>query len=105
MHQSGELSPAVGRWLFRWYNSGMKTTIDAAGRLVVPKQLRDELGIGPGQPVEVAAVEGHLEVTIPPTPMHLEERDGLLVAVPDNDVTPPPLSADTVRQTLEHVRR
>lgn len=32
----------------------MRTTIDGAGRLVIPKQLRDRAGIRPG-PVEVFA--------------------------------------------------
>jgi AbrB family looped-hinge helix DNA binding protein len=32
----------------------MRTTIDKAGRLVIPKQLRDHLGLQPGE-VEVTA--------------------------------------------------
>ena len=32
----------------------MRTTIDKAGRLVIPKALRDRLGLGPGS-VEVVA--------------------------------------------------
>jgi len=35
--------------------------------------------------------------------MHLEDRDGGVVAVPDDNL--PPLSADQVRDTLEQVRR
>jgi len=42
----------------------MRATIDAAGRLVVPKVLRDELGFAPGTEVELTAVDGHLEVAL-----------------------------------------
>lgn len=43
----------------------MRTTIDAAGRLVVPKPLRDELGFAPGTELELDAVDGRLEVSAP----------------------------------------
>ncbi len=82
----------------------MRTTIDSAGRVVVPKAFRDELGLTGGEELEIQAVDGRLEVEVPPTPMHLERRAGALVAVPDGDALPP-LSAETVRETLERVRR
>jgi AbrB family looped-hinge helix DNA binding protein len=81
----------------------MRTTIDRAGRIVVPKQLRDELGFGPGQELELSAIDGKLELELPATEMRLEERDGDLVAVTDRQM--PPLTAAQVRQTLERVRR
>lgn len=31
-----------------WYSGGMRATIDSAGRLVVPKPLRERLGLSPG---------------------------------------------------------
>ena len=40
----------------------MRTTIDAAGRIVVPKSLREQLGFAPGAELEVEAVDGQLEV-------------------------------------------
>lgn len=43
----------------------MRTTIDRAGRLVVPKPLREELGFAPGIELELTAVDGRLEVTVP----------------------------------------
>jgi AbrB family looped-hinge helix DNA binding protein len=81
----------------------MRTTIDAAGRIVVPKAIREELALFGGQEVELTAVDGRIEVEVPPTPMHLEERDGHLVAVPDRPL--PPLTTELVRETLERVRR
>lgn len=82
----------------------MRTTIDAAGRIVVPKALRDELGLSPGRELEVAAVDGRLEISVPPTPMHLERSGGRVVAVSDAGPLPQ-LTAEQVRATLERARR
>lgn len=81
----------------------MRTTIDRAGRVVIPKQLRDSLQLSPGQELEIIAREGQLEITTAPTPMHLEHQDGALMAIPETEL--PPLTADMVRDTLEQVRR
>jgi AbrB family looped-hinge helix DNA binding protein len=81
----------------------MRTTIDAAGRIVVPKALRDELGLGEGQEIEISARDGRLEVDVPATPMHLERRGPAIVAVPERPL--PPLTAEQVRATLERTRR
>jgi AbrB family looped-hinge helix DNA binding protein len=81
----------------------MKTTIDGAGRIVVPKQLREAMGLKPGQPLEIRAGEGRLEIEIAPTPMKLKKKGKGVVAVPEIEV--PALSAEQVRDTLERVRR
>jgi AbrB family looped-hinge helix DNA binding protein len=81
----------------------MTTTIDSAGRIVVPKRLREELGFRPGQKLELSAVDGRLEVEHPTTPIRLEEREGRLVAVADRPM--PTLTPELVRETLEQIRR
>lgn len=81
----------------------MKATIDAAGRIVVPKSLRQALGLKPGQPLEIRAGDGRLEIEIAATPMKLKKRGKGMVAVPETKL--PPLTADQVRDTLERVRR
>ena len=81
----------------------MKTTIDAAGRLVVPKALRHALGLRPGQIVDIRAADGKLEVEIAPTTMSLKRRGKGVVAVAAEDL--PQLTADQVRDALERVRR
>jgi AbrB family looped-hinge helix DNA binding protein len=81
----------------------MRTTIDAAGRIVLPKAIRDQLSLYGGQELEVLARDGKLEIEVPLTPMRLEERDGVTVAV--TDVAMPPLTPELVRETLERVRR
>jgi AbrB family looped-hinge helix DNA binding protein len=55
----------------------MLATIDKAGRLVIPKELRDRVGLAPGK-VEVTAEGTGLRVE-PIASDSLAERDGLLV--------------------------
>jgi AbrB family looped-hinge helix DNA binding protein len=81
----------------------MKTTIDGAGRVVVPKALRDEVGLTGGQTVEIEARDGHLVIEPAATPMRLERLGKHVAAVPRQPL--PPLTADLVRETLERVRR
>lgn len=81
----------------------MQTTIDQAGRIVVPKALRDALGFKPGQVLELRVGDGRLEIEVAPTAMRLERRGKGLVAVTDAPV--PNLSAAQVRETLERLRR
>jgi AbrB family looped-hinge helix DNA binding protein len=41
----------------------MKTTIDRSGRLVVPKELRERLGLRPGGEVDVEGGDQEIVVT------------------------------------------
>ncbi|MDN5930167.1 MAG: AbrB/MazE/SpoVT family DNA-binding domain-containing protein [Pseudonocardia sp.] len=81
----------------------MRTVIDAAGRLVVPKAARDELGLTAGTELELRVVDSRLEIEVPATPMRLVEDEHGPVAVTDREM--PVLTADTVRETLDRVRR
>ena len=81
----------------------MQTTIDAAGRVVIPKSIRDSLGLTGGQKIEIRERDGAVEIEPAATPMRLERRGDHLVAVPDRVL--PPLTDDLVRATLEKVRR
>lgn len=79
------------------------TTIDAAGRIIVPKALRDSLGLTAGTELEIEAADGALEIAPRPTPMRLEGSGPSAVAVADEPL--PPLTAEQVRDALEGIRR
>ena len=53
------------------YNA-MKTTIDHAGRLVIPKDIRRESGIKPGMPLEVRWEKGAIAIT--PAPLRSSSK-------------------------------
>jgi AbrB family looped-hinge helix DNA binding protein len=81
----------------------MRATIDRAGRIVVPKVLREELGLTPGTELDLEAVEGRL-VLAPQTPaVRLEEGPHGLRLVPE--VVAEPLGSDEVRALIERQRR
>ena len=69
---------------YPWYLYGMRATIDGAGRLVIPKALRDSVGLVPGE-VEVTPDGAGLHIE-PLANDDLEDEDGLLV-IPAADVT------------------
>jgi AbrB family looped-hinge helix DNA binding protein len=77
----------------------MRATIDKAGRLVIPKPLRDELGLRPGE-VEVSAQGAGLRVE-PLTEESLDERAGRLV-IPEAGVK---IDDDVVRSLRDAGRR
>lgn len=78
-------------------------TIDRSGRLVVPKALRDELGIEAGQALRASVHDGRLEIEADPVDAELVEVDGVLVITPREPVAP--ITRDDVRLLIESVRR
>src|SRR5262249_22616614 len=63
----------------------MKTTIDSAGRLVIPKAIRRAAGLQPGMALEVRCHEGRVEIEPAALPVKLVQKGRLLVAVPETD--------------------
>ena len=80
----------------------MKTTIDAAGRVVVPKSVREAARIEAGAELEVRLVGNVIELTPIPRSVRIEKRGQLVVAVPgerDKELT-----QEEVDATLRLVR-
>ncbi len=81
----------------------MRVAIDAVGRLVIPKSLRDELGLNGPANLELIATDGRLELTVVDVPAHVEERDGLPVIVSDEPIAP--MGVAETREAIERTRR
>ena len=80
----------------------MSTTIDAAGRVVLPKPLREALGLTAGIRVQVSVHDGALVIRPIPAPMRMVLRGKGVAVEPDEAL--PVLSASDVRAILESGR-
>jgi AbrB family looped-hinge helix DNA binding protein len=82
----------------------MRTTMDAAGRIVIPKAVRDAAGLRPGEPLQVAERDGRVEIEPAGSRVRLVEREGFLAAEIEG-YDGPALTVDDVRALLERLRR
>lgn len=64
----------------------MKTTVDAAGRIVIPKPLRETLGLGPGSSVEISRYGSGLQLIPTGRTARLVTEAGALVATGDTTI-------------------
>ena len=81
----------------------MRTTIDSAGRVVIPKAVREAAGLEAGAEVEVEFRDGRIELEPTTIPMRLVKRTQGATIEADADM--PALTSADVRNVLEHVRR
>ncbi len=75
----------------------MKATIDAAGRLVIPREIRRRAGLAPGTLLEVRWQDGRIEIEPAALPVKLVRQGRLLVAV--GETATEPLTAEAVEAT------
>ena len=80
----------------------MNATIDRAGRLVVPKFIREAAHLKPGTQVRFRLVDGRVEIEPVPLTVTLERSGSLVVAVAVGD--PPALTRAEVAETIGEVR-
>jgi AbrB family looped-hinge helix DNA binding protein len=79
----------------------MTTTIDSAGRLVVPKAIRDQAGLRPNLPLEIRCHDGRIEIEPAPRPVTRVKKGHVAVAIA---ATVEKLSAATVREIQRSLR-
>lgn len=83
----------------------MRTTIDNAGRIVVPKALRDAMGLTAGRTVDIVFTDGRLEIEVAPAEVDVDV-DGDLPRITYRDLPDGvALTDEIVRATIEATRR
>lgn len=75
----------------------IKTTIDKAGRVVIPKPFRKRAGLEPGVPLEIRYEDGRIEIEPEALPVKLVRKGRVLVITPSADI--PPMPSDIVKRT------
>ncbi len=80
----------------------MTTTIDKAGRLVIPRQLREQAGLKPGTELTLQYREGRIEIEPVRQQVEVARRGSRLVLA--NPSGGPPLTNERVNQILEETR-
>jgi AbrB family looped-hinge helix DNA binding protein len=64
----------------------MRAVVDAAGRIVVPKPLREAMGLRAGSAVEITRYGAGLQLIPTGRTARLEEEDGVLVATGETTI-------------------
>lgn len=77
----------------------MKATIDGAGRIVIPKALRERAGLSPGTPVDFRFHDGAIEISAAHVEGAWETRHGIDFPVPP--LHAPDLTVDEIRDAID----
>ena len=87
---------------FHGMNHGMKTAMDTAGRVVLPKAIREGADLRPGEPLEITLRDGLIEIESAPREVRIRQRRGFHVAEPVGAFEA--LPEKTVRRVREQTR-
>jgi AbrB family looped-hinge helix DNA binding protein len=69
-----------------WCDIPMEAVVDQAGRIVLPKFIRDALGLLPGTKVDISPYGAGVQVVPAGRTARLVEEDGVLVSAGDTPV-------------------
>ncbi len=64
----------------------METTIDSVGRIVIPKPLREALGLTPGSTVDISRYGAGLQLVPTGRTARLVDESGVMVATGDTEI-------------------
>jgi bifunctional DNA-binding transcriptional regulator/antitoxin component of YhaV-PrlF toxin-antitoxin module len=81
---------------------GAISTIDSSGRLVLPREIRDQAKFEPGMPLRIVFRDGHVEIEAAPREVRVVRRGRMRIAVPLQQGTP--LRSEAVRETTACIR-
>lgn len=81
----------------------MIATIDKAGRLVIPKQLRDAMGLKPGMPLKIDFIDGKIEIEYAPVEWRVETMNGFPVLRSDRGPDAPPITDEMIQETRDAI--
>jgi AbrB family looped-hinge helix DNA binding protein len=70
----------------RWYRFPMEAVVDQAGRIVLPKFIRDALGLLPGTKVDISPYGAGVQVVPAGRTARLVEENGVLVSAGETPV-------------------
>jgi len=62
--------------------SAIPSTIDSAGRIVIPKVIREAAGLLPGTSLEISVHDGRVEIVVAAREVRVVKRGRVRVAVP-----------------------
>jgi AbrB family looped-hinge helix DNA binding protein len=79
----------------------MKSTIDAAGRVVIPKPIREVAGLKPGSPLEIVYRDGKIEIEPKTAKIRLVRKGSVLVA---SSTAAPKLTSEEVNEWIRKSR-
>jgi len=83
-------------------NGSAITTMDEAGRIVLPEEIREGAHLQPGMELRVTLRDGHLEIEPEPVEYEIVMEGPFAVAVP---LKPgPPVTYEMVQRAIDEIR-
>jgi len=80
----------------------MKTTMDKAGRIVIPHAIRDKAGLTPGMELEIRFQHGQVEIEPATAAVQVVKRGRWWTAESSSEGEP--LTSEIVRHTIRQLR-